>query len=504
MPTDYLLDTAGVRALDARLEHAGLLELAMEEAGRAVALAAQQGASLGAVLLLAGGGANGADALVAARHLHAWGREVSVLAQPSSLDLHHANLARLEAVGVRVAPLTPNTLGRALKLQPALVVDGLLGTGFRPPLRAELAALIRLLNAARAGSTQLRVLSIDLPSGLEAGRATLPEGCVRADLTLTLGGPKPALVYGPAAHTAGQVQVAGLGVPPAWVQAHALAARPGDAEVAALLPVRFPDAHKGDAGRIWVIGGRAGTVGAPVLSGLGALRAGAGLVTLHSQEAAVATLAVTLAPELMARTHPDLSVLDAELQAGPRLGAVALGMGLGQGAAQHARMVLAWKLPTVLDADALQPQLAGAGHEAVVWTPHPGEAARMLGVSTAEVTADPLSAAREMQRRYGGVVVLKGGPSTIATPQEIATADGLLVSRGGHPGMASAGMGDTLSGILAALLAQGLSATHAALCGVRLHARAGELAGAKYGYGLSASDLSLELGAAWASLTRGM
>ena len=497
-PTDYLLDPAGVRALDERLEHADLLELAMEEAGRGVAFAAQQGAPLGAVLLLAGGGANGADALVAARHLHARGREVRVLAHSSNHALHRANLARLKAVGVGVAPLTPNALGRALKLQPALVVDGLLGTGFRPPLRAELAALIELLNAARAGSAQLQVLSIDLPSGLEAARATLPACCVRADLTLTLGGPKPALVYGPAAHAAGQVQVAGLGVRSEWVQAHALAARPGDAEVAALLPLRFADAHKGDAGRVWIIGGHPGTVGAPVLSGLGALRAGAGLVTLHSQEAAVAALAVTLAPELMARTHPDLSVLDAEMQAGPRPGAVALGMGLGPDAARHARMVLAWKLPTVLDADALQPELIGAGHESVVWTPHPGEAARMLGVSTAEVTADPLGAAREMQRRYGGVVVLKGGPSTIAT------AGGLLVSRGGHPGMASAGMGDTLSGILAALLAQGLSAAHAALCGVRLHARAGELAGTKHGYGLSASDLSLELGAAWMSLTPGV
>ena len=157
-------------------------------------------------------------------------------------------------------------------------------------------------------------------------------------------------------------------------------------------------------------------------------------------------------------------------------------------------MALAWKLPTVIDADALQPELRGAGHDQVVWTPHPGEAARMLGVKTSEIVADPLAAAQELQRRYGGVVVLKGGPSTLATP------DGLLVARGGHPGMASAGMGDTLSGVIAALLAQGLSTAHAALCGVRLHSRAGELAGAKHGYGLSASDLSAELGAAWNSL----
>jgi len=240
-------------------------------------------------------------------------------------------------------------------------------------------------------------------------------------------------------------------------------------------------------------------VGAPVLSGLGALRTGAGLVTIHSQEAGVAALAVQQAPELMARTHPDLRALEDEIGAGKRPDAVALGMGLGPQAAAIARRVLAWKLPMVLDADALQPELRGLlhrlGHDEVVWTPHPGEAARLLETSAAEVTADPLAAARELQRQYGGVVVLKGGPSTIAAP------DGLMVSRGGHPGMASAGMGDTLSGVIAALLGQGLSTRDAALCGVRLHARAGELAGEAHGYGLSATDVSTALGGAWKILT---
>ena len=488
--TEYLLDAAGVQALDQRLDRAGLLELAMEEAGRAVATAARQASPAGRVLLLAGGGANGADALVAARHLHAWGQEVQVLVQPSRHPLHHANRARLKAVGGTPVALTAASLGRALAAAPALVVDGLLGTGFRPPLRPELAHLIGLLNAAGRP-----VLSVDLPSGLDAGRASKPDPCVQATLTVTFGGPKPALVYGPAAHAAGEVQVVGLGIPADWVEPHALATRPGDREVGALLPVRFADAHKGDAGRVWIVGGHPGTVGAPVLAGLGALRAGAGLVTLHSAEAAVATLAVTQAPELMARIHPELKALDAEFQAGPRPDAVALGMGLGPDAARLARMALSWKVPTVLDADALQPELRGAGHPAVVWTPHPGEAARLLDRQTSEVTADPLAAARELQQRYGGVVVLKGGPTTIAGP------DGLMVARGGHPGMASAGMGDTLSGVIAALLAQGLAVPEAALCGVRLHARAGELAGERYGYGLSATDVSRSLGGAWGVLT---
>jgi hydroxyethylthiazole kinase-like uncharacterized protein yjeF len=490
---EFVLNAVGVRAIDGRLERAGLLELAMEEAGRAVAAALHREYSSGEVLVLAGGGANGADALVAARHLHAWGRSVRVLALPSRHPLHRANRARLKAVGVLTAPLTPASLGRAVSTA-TLALDGLLGTGFVPPLREDLSRLIGQLNAAR-----LPVVAIDLPSGLEAGRATLPDVCVQATLSVTLGGSKPALIYGPAAHAAGLVEVVGLGIPASWTGSHALALRPTDRQVAELLPVRFPDAHKGVAGRVWIVGGHAGTVGAPVLAGLGALRAGAGLVTVYSREAAVATLAVIQAPELMARTSSDLEALDAEVAAGKRPDALALGMGLGPDAARLARTALAWRVPTVIDADALQPELRGCGHDSVVWTPHPGEAARMLDVEPGEIVADPLSAARELQRQYGGVVVLKGGPSTIATP-DTAAPDGLLVSRGGHPGMASAGMGDTLSGVIAALLGQGLSASHAALCGVRLHSRAGELAGARHGYGLSATDLSGELGAAWNAL----
>ncbi|GGR00886.1 NAD(P)H-hydrate dehydratase [Deinococcus ruber] len=494
--TEYLLDSAGVRALDERLARAGLLELAMEHAGNAVAQAVQQSFPVGRVLLLAGGGANGGDAYVAARLLHAWGREIELLALPVRHPLTRLGRARLKAVGIQAVPLTPASLRRALRAsaaqdRPSVVVDGLLGTGFTPPVRPALAELIEVLNAAR-----LPVVAIDLPSGLEAGTATLPQPCVQAAVTVTFGGAKPALIYGPAAHVAGAVQVAGLGVPSGWIAERALAERPSDAALAARLPLRFPDAHKGTAGTVWIVGGHPGTVGAPVLSGLGALRAGAGLVTLHTQEAGVPALAVQQAPELMARLHRSLQDLDDTVRrGGKKPDALALGMGLGPDAARWARMALAWEVPTVVDADALQPGLAGAGHEAVVWTPHPGEAARLLECATPDVTRDPISAARRLQHLLGGVVVLKGGPTTIAD------AAGVYVARGGHPGMASAGMGDTLSGVIAALLGQGLSALDAALCGVRLHARAGELAGQQHGYGLSATDVSASLGAAWLSLT---
>lgn len=486
---EFVYAPGGVRALDARLEAAGLLDLAMEEAGRAVADAVHERFPGRRVLLLAGGGANGGDALVAARHLAAVGHGVEVLAAPAKHPLTRLNRRRLAAFGVKLGPLAPQAVTRASQSADVLV-DGLLGTGLTPPLRPELSAVVGAVNAARAGGA--RVVAIDLPSGLDAAHPDAPEESIQADLTITLTGLKTALLFGPAAHGVGEVVLAPLRVPGEWRAEHALATRPTDPEIAALLPMRSPDAHKGTAGRVWVVGGHPGTVGAAALAGLGALRAGSGLVTVHSSADVP-----LITPELMIRQHADLSRALGEARASGAPDALCVGMGLGPDAVHLARQLLAWNIPTVLDADALQPELAGAGHVACVWTPHPGEAARLLGTSTGEITRDPLTAARRLQERFGGVVVLKGGPSVVAH------AGGLSISRGGHPGMASAGMGDTLSGVIAALLGQGLSAPDAAVAGVRLHARAGERAGARHGYGLIATDVSAELGGAWLDL-RGM
>ncbi|WP_261663483.1 NAD(P)H-hydrate dehydratase [Deinococcus sp. Marseille-Q6407] len=486
--TEYVFTAAGIRALDDHLEAADLLELAMEEAGRATAAALLDlsAGRPGPLVLLAGGGANGGDALVAARHLHAAGREVRVLAGEARHPLTRRNLERLSAVGVAVEPLSAAAVATLPPV--AAWADGLLGTGVSGELREELAAVVRALNARPEP-----VLATDLPSGLPADRTEAPELTVQADRTLALSGHKTAHLFGTAAQRCGAVQLARLAVPPQWAADAARAVRPTDAEVGAGLPRRPAGAHKGTAGRVWVLGGSAGMEGAPVMSGIGALRTGAGLVTLHSE----AELPL-LVPELMRTQHA--SLLDWAQQEGVqhkdrRPDALALGMGLGVLAPALARRVLAWELPTVLDADALHPELAGEGHERCLWTPHPGEAARLLECSVNDITADPLGSAETLQQRLGGVVVLKGGPSVVAW------AGGLSVSRGGHPGMASAGMGDTLSGILAALLAAGMEPPQAAQAGVRLHARAGERAARRYGYGLSASDVAAELGGAWADLT---
>ncbi len=476
----------GAGRVDARLDRAGLLDLTMEEAGRAVATAAQRLAPAGRVVLLAGGGANGGDALVAARHLSVAGRDVQVLAAPATHPLTRLNRRRLKAVGVSPQVLSPARL-RAGARGAALLVDGLLGTGFRVPLRPAMEALIAEVNAARAQGAP--VLAIDVPSGLEAGPARAAGPAVQADATVTLMGWKPALLFGEAATRAGAVGLTLLSVPRAWVAPEAVAARLPDALIGSWLPERPAEAHKGTAGRVWVLGGHPGTAGAPVLAGVGALRTGAGLVTLHS----LAELPL-LHPELMVRRHPSWPEALPALAASGLPDALAVGMGLGPDAAEVARAVLAWQVPTVLDADALQPHLAGSGHDRCVWTPHPGEAARLLDVPTAQVTGDPLVSARALQARLGGVVVLKGGPSVVAW------SGGLVVARGGHPGMATAGMGDTLAGVIAALLGQGLDAARAALCGVRLHARAGERAAARHHYGLVAGDVAEELGGAWLDL----
>ncbi len=484
-PGAPVFTAGGIRALDADLAAAGLLELTMELAGARVADALNARFPEGAVLVLAGGGANGGDALVAARHLHAAGRELRVLALAGGSDLARAMRDRLERF-VAVDALTPGSLAAALPAS-RVVLDGLLGTGFEPPLRPELAQVIGQLNAA-----DKQVVSIDLPSGLNADAAGEQpgqdqsdqdqSGQVRADLTLALVGLKPALLF----MDVGEVCRLDLGVPPGLLARHARAWTSGAAELRAWLPKRKRGAHKGDAGKLYVLGGQSGYTGAPAMTALAAIRTGAGLVTLYSR-------ADIPGHPLEAMAHR-LERWDA-LDDLPRPDALAVGMGLPQDGEAVARRVLAWRVPTVLDAGALQPDLAGAGHDQVVWTPHPGEAARLLQTQVGEVTRDPLAAAERLRAHFGGSVVLKGGPTVVATPE------GLWVCPHGNPGMATGGMGDVLSGVIAALLGQGLGAGQAAVAGVTLHALAGDRVAARLGYGLSATDVAHELAVAWHDLT---
>ena len=355
-------------------------------------------------------------------------------------------------------------------------VDALYGIGLNRAPAPGVAWLIERINAS-----QTPVLALDVPSGLDADTGHCPGVALRADITVTFVAHKRGLHTGRAADCIGCLELAPLGVPdtlPARALIDSRVLRAGG------LPPRARYANKGDNGHVLIVGGTAGMSGAVCLAGLGALRSGAGLVSVATHPAHAAMLNLPR-PELMVHAVEDQSTLQPMLE---RASVVVLGPGLGREAwgrlLWHA--VLSARKPLVLDADGLN-LLAEAPREfstPTVLTPHPGEAARLLGVTTTEVEADRFAAVRELARRYQVVVVLKGAGSLVARP------DGRLdVCPWGNPGMASGGMGDLLAGIISALLAQGCDAWHAACLGVGLHARAGDLAAQSGERGLLATDL---------------
>lgn len=355
-------------------------------------------------------------------------------------------------------------------------VDALYGTGLRRAPEPAAAALIDAINASGTP-----VLALDVPSGLDADTGQLPGTAIRADRTVSFIAAKRGLHTGRAANVAGALELDALGLPESLWRS-----TPPDAQL--LLPTHLPprprDANKGTNGHVLAIGGEHGTAGAIRLSGEAALRAGAGLVSVATR--ADHLLALNAArPELMAHGVDGPQALEPLLA---RATVLAVGPGLGQGAWSHALWLTALDSgkPLVLDADGLnllarEPRRFA---QPAVLTPHPGEAARLLGGTVAEVEADRFAAARSLAARFQAVVVLKGSGSVIADP------DGRLdVCPWGNPGMATGGMGDLLTGIVAALLAQGCDARQAACLGVGLHARAGDRAARQGERGLLATDL---------------
>jgi len=472
-----LYNAAQVRELDARLIAAGtsgfvLMSHAAHAAWRALR---RRWPESGAVTVLAGAGNNAGDGyLVAALAQRAgWRVRVLALGDPQQLQ-GDAALALGEA---RQAGVTIQPWGEAVPLD-GLLVDALLGTGLRGVVREPYAQAIRQINASG-----LPVLAVDIPSGLSADTGCALGVAVRADLTVTFIGLKIGLFSGEALDHVGTLVFDGLAADPQIVASQPFAARRLAVGSVARLAPRPRTAHKGHFGHVLVVGGDLGFGGAALLGAESALRAGAGLVSLATREAHV-TAALARRPELMSRgvesANQALALMRRAdvLVVGPGLGQEAWGRSLLSAAAGCAQ-------PQVWDADALNLLAGGVvGAPAnVVLTPHPGEAARLLGCDIGTVQADRPAAALALARRYGAVVVLKGAGSLVADPQ------GRLALCGhGHPAMAGAGLGDVLAGLLGALLAQGLVPFEACCLAVWLHARAGERLGAQ-GRGLLASDL---------------
>ena len=432
------------------------------------------------IAVVCGSGNNGGDGYVLARLARAEGVDVDVVALGEPRADSDAARARADwsaAGGTAVSA--------EASIAPADVyVDAIFGTGLARPPDGPARDWIERLNAA--GN---RVLALDVPSGVDADSGAVPGVAIHAAATAGFVAHKRGLFTGAALEHRGALSLDTLGIPASVFDATRPDARCLSARyIEERLPQRAKNAHKGNFGHVLAIGGDHGFGGAIRLAGEAALRCGAGLVSVATRAENVGALNAAR-PELMAHAVDGAQELDALLE---RASVVAIGPGLGQRAWGHALWyaALASGKPSVIDADGLnllardRPALPAQS----VLTPHPGEAARLLDVDTAAIAGDRYGAVRDIAARNGAVCVLKGAGTLVATPE-----GEVVVCPWGNPGMASGGMGDVLTGVIAALLAQGMGAWDAACVGVALHARAGDVAARTGHAGMIASDLFVPL-----------
>ena len=512
-----VLNSSQMREADRRtIEEIGIPSLVlMENAGRQVvaAMEAVHGdLQEHQVAVLCGRGNNGGDGFVVARTLIQRGVEVSVFVLGAIADVRGDARINLEILGrlgltvVEVADSQAWELHFSEVSNCTLIVDAIFGTGLNAPLTGLLETVVADVNGSG-----IPVVAIDLPSGLSADSHEPIGDSIEAGVTITLGAPKLALVLPPAETRAGDIVIADIGIPSEVIEAVdgprvELLTR---STMRPLVTPRNADTHKGDYGRVLIIAGSLGKTGAAHLSALGALRSGAGLVTVATASACLPIVA-SMGPEYM--TVPidenpdglDPDAVDDLLESARDV--LAIGPGLGQGAGTRAfihALVDRATLPLVVDADGLNAfagepdRLAGREGRDVIITPHPGEMARLVDMSIEEVQANRLEVARTFAQTHHVYVVLKGHRTLIATP------DGtVFINPTGNPGMATGGTGDVLCGMIAAWVAQLLDAEAACKLSVYLHGLAGDLAEADDGeVSMTAGDLASHIGDAILELT---
>ena len=510
-----------MRLIEERAEQAGTsTDTLMERAGEEVALRVEGlPDDAGVVAVLVGPGSNGGDGLVAARRLCGRGRRVEAyICTPRRTPDPKLDMAAQEGVRVIRADEDRDMARlRDLLDRSHVVVDAILGTGRSRPIEGDLEAILGSLDDARGRLPEMRLVAVDVPTGLDADTGAADPACVAADLTVSLGFHKAGLLTPSGADVAGEVTVADIGLAEdlaADVDVELMTA----AWAGKLLPRRPLAAHKGTFGRTLVVAGSRNYVGAAHLAAMGAYRVGAGLVTLAVPESLCGPLA-TAAPEPtylpLPETGPGTVSPDAApvlLQAVAGYDALLIGCGLGVSTATR-RLVEAVLYtdrnmpPTVVDADGLNILSLTRSKDMPWWrlfrgpavlTPHPGEMAR-LRVDSPTEPGGRIDIARESADRWNKVAVLKGAHTVVASP-----GGGVMVSPFANPGLATAGTGDVLAGVISGLLAQGLSSAHAASLGVYLHGAAGERVRRELGdSGIVASDLLTEVPRAAQALRQG-
>lgn len=513
-----VLNAAQMREADRyTIEEIGIPSIVlMENAGRQVVAAMEatfDDLAERQVAVLSGRGNNGGDGFVVARTLLQRNVEVSVFLIGRVAEVRgdaRQNLEILARLGVTVVEIGNEQdweLHCPSITSSDLIVDAMFGTGLTQPL----AGLFQTVVADINGSG-VPVVAIDLPSGLSADAHHPIGDSITASLTVTLAAPKIPLVLPPAEARCGDLVIADIGIPAAVI-----AGVDGpDIEVLAredmreLVEPRVADSHKGDYGRVLVVAGSIGKSGAAHLAGMGALRSGAGLVTIATPRSVVPIVA-SLAPEYMTEPLPETpdgqvteDALDRVIGLGADVLAVGPGLGTGAGARHLVRGLLERSgVPLVLDADALNvlaedaSEVRGRDGVDVIVTPHPGEMARLLDVSVDEIQRNRVGAARSFATTHQVHVVLKGHRTVVASP------DGRVgINLTGNPGMASGGTGDVLTGMIAAWFAQLLDAEAACRLAVYLHGLAGDLSEADEGaHAMTAADLVAHLGDAVLEVT---
>lgn len=460
IPGVTLMESASREAVDVLLEELGCVD----------------GAE---VVCFAGSGNNGGDAFAMARHLLDLGADVTVYHTRPKKQYRgesRTNLQWASKLGIPLKHLSGIDI--TTLPQPDIVVDGVLGTGFEGTLRKETKDLIEAMN--RFGRHAF-VLAIDIPSGLNGFSGNPQPIAVQADVTVTFQAPKLGLAMPEAAQYTGMVHIRPIGIPQAIQQAHPTRHQLITRDVLGSLPARSPAMHKGTAGRVLIIGGSPGLTGAPHLTALGALRSGAGLVTVACP-ARLADAVKADSPEIMTLPLGDgeawtPSMIAPLLDATERYDAIVVGPGMGREAktVDFLRAFVAHcPAHAVLDADALYglaqfPEALASLPETAILTPHPGEMARLLGTTTADIQADRLNATEALVSRTPATLILKGAGTLVAN------RTGIRISPFAEPNLAVGGSGDVLGGVVASLAGQGMPTLTAATLGVCWHGLAGRL-----------------------------
>ena len=502
----HIVNASQMQELDQRTIHeAGVpVEVLMERAGNGVvtALEEMEGSLHGkTVAIFCGKGNNGGDGFVVARLLRRKGCTVHVCLLAKTQELNGDAKTMYQRYTNLVDTAKFLTCPSQEKIQQLLgqsdiIVDALLGTGISSSVKNEYAATINTINASG-----LLTIAVDIPSGIQTDTGMVLGTAIRAKLTVTFGYPKLGLFLGPAIDHVGEIRQVNIGIPDEYIEGLPIhTTRITADEVKGILPDRKPSSHKGTYGHTGIIAGSPGKTGAAALAALAAFRVGTGLVTIATPQSVNARLeSKTL--EAMTLPMPETSEHTFSLAALPLLETFAQthqAVGLGPGLTTHPEtmeMVQALipeiQRPCVIDADAInalaeKPAILRNCHSTPVLTPHPGEMARLVGdISAQHVNAHRLSVAQEFAQHHSCILVLKGARTIVAEPDGQAA-----ICPTGNPGMATAGMGDVLTGMIAGLLAQGLPPGLAAKAGVFLHGLAGDLGMHKLGQtSLIASDL---------------